>query len=238
MEVIRLSNVCFRYDEDWVLSNIDLSVRDKEFLGIVGPNGGGKTTLLKVILGLLKPASGSVETKGLLSYVPQHLVFEKHFPISVIDVVLMGLIDRLKVGIYHSEKNTKRALEALDKLDIPDLAYKKFGDLSGGQRQRVLIARAIINSPNILVLDEPTANIDKEAQELVYELLRKLNKAMTILMVSHHFDFIVSDVNRVICIDKGIHTHAVRAVAGQKLSIIDHSNDGISAGRLRRKEKQ
>ena len=111
MEVIKLSNVCFRYDEDWILNNIDLSVRNKEFLGIVGPNGGGKTTLLKIILGLLKPASGNVETKGILSYIPQHLVFEKHFPISVIDVVLMGLIDRLKAGVYHSEKNMKRACQ-------------------------------------------------------------------------------------------------------------------------------
>ena len=226
MEMIKLSNVYFRYDQDWALKNISLSVGDKEFLGIVGPNGGGKTTLLKIILGLLKPTTGSVEVNGLMSYVPQHLTFEKHFPISVKDVVLMGLIDKLNNGVYHSEKNLELALDALEKLDISDLAFKKFGELSGGQRQRALIARAIINKPDILALDEPTANIDRAAQELVYELLRELNKSITILMVSHHFDFIVSDVNKVICVDRGMHTHATCSFdAHNKISLIDHSND-------------
>jgi len=227
MEIIKLSKVSFKYDQDWILKDVNLGVKDKEFLGIVGPNGGGKTTLLKIILGLLKPSSGKVITNGLMSYVPQQLIFEKYFPISVADVVLMGLIDNLKYGIYHSKKNTERAIEALEKLRISDLSLKKFGELSGGQRQRVLIARAIINNPEILILDEPTANIDKAAQEKVLELLKKLNKEITILMVSHQFDFITSDVDRVICIDRTLHTHSTKTVVGQKLVIIDHSNDEL-----------
>ncbi|MCX6113518.1 MAG: ATP-binding cassette domain-containing protein [Proteobacteria bacterium] len=210
-----------------MLKSINLNVKEKEFLGIVGPNGGGKTTLLKIILGLLKPTSGAVETRGLMSYVPQQLIFEKYFPISVLDVVLMGLVDTLKYGIYHSKESADKALEALEKLRISNLSLKKFGELSGGQRQRVLIARAIINNPDILILDEPTANIDKSAQEKVLELLKKLNKTITILMVSHQFDFITSDVNRVICIDRKLHTHATKTVAGEKLMIIDHSNDNL-----------
>ncbi|MEI6093772.1 MAG: ATP-binding cassette domain-containing protein, partial [bacterium] len=137
----------------------------------------------------------------------------------------MGLIDTLSHGIYHSKKNKEKVSGALEKLNISDLALKKFGDLSGGQRQRVLIARAIINDPEILILDEPTANIDKLAQETVQDLLRTLNKTVTILMVSHQFDFITSDVNRVICIDKTLHTHSTRTLEGQKLVLIDHSND-------------
>ena len=232
MEIIKLSKVSFKYDQDWILKDVNLSVKEKEFLGIVGPNGGGKTTLLKIILGLLRPSSGTVKVEGVMSYVPQQLIFEKYFPISVLDVVLMGLIDTLKYGIYHSRKDTDSVLEALEKLKISDLSSQKFGELSGGQRQRVLIARAIINNPSILILDEPTANIDKLAQENVLELLKKLNKEITILMVSHQFDFITSDVDRVICIDRTLHTHSTRTVAGEKIVIIDHSNDYLKGGRI------
>lgn len=225
MELIKLSNVYFKYDEDWILENVNLNIKEKEFLGIVGPNGGGKTTLLKIILGLLKPSSGTVNVSGVMSYVPQHLMFEKNFPISVTDVVLMGLVDRLEHGIYHCKSNKEKVIKALERLNISDLALKKFGELSGGQRQRVLIARAIINDPDILILDEPTANIDKLAQENVQELLKTLNRTVTILMVSHQFDFITSDVNRVICINRKLHTHSTKTLEGQKLVLIDHSND-------------
>ena len=224
-KAVTLSNISFRYDQDWVLKNIDLDIYKNEFLGVVGPNGGGKTTLLKIILGLLKPNKGRVKTSGLVSYVPQHLAFEKHFPITVLDVVLMGLLDELKNRIIQSPENIQKALYALKKLDILDLASNKFGELSGGQRQRTLIARAIVNDPQILILDEPTANIDKKAQDLVHSMFAKLKGNVTLIMVSHNFDYIVSDVDRVACIDRTLHLHKMVKTELGNISLIDHSSD-------------
>lgn len=213
MEVIRLHNIHFSYDTEMVLKGVNLNIQEKEFLGIVGPNGGGKTTLLKIILGILKPQIGDTYVHGKMSYVPQHLNFDKNFPINVLDVVKMGLNDQAK------------AMLVLKKLEIKNLANKKFGELSGGQRQRTLIARALVSNPDILILDEPTANIDKEAQENVQNILKDLNKEKTIIMVSHHFDFITTDVNRVVCIDRTLHLHPTQVIEGKKLAIIDHSTD-------------
>jgi zinc transport system ATP-binding protein len=225
MEVIKLDKVSFKYDHDWILKDIDLSVKKKDFLGIVGPNGGGKTTLLKIILGLLKPNKGKLTVNGILSYVPQHLNFDKYHPVCVEDVVLMGLLDKMSAGLVHSKEDHQKAYSVMKTLGIYEIKKQRFGELSGGQRQRVLIARAIISNPDILILDEPTANIDKAAQDMVQKLLVKLNEKMTLLMVSHHFDFISSDVNRVVCINKTIHTHPTYNIAGKNISIIDHSGD-------------
>lgn len=225
MEVIKLEKVCFKYDTDWILKDIDLSVKKKDFLGVVGPNGGGKTTLLKIILGLLKPNKGKISINGVLSYVPQHLNFDKYHPVCVEDVVLMGLLDKMSGGLVHSKEDRQKAYSVMETLGIFEIKAQRFGELSGGQRQRVLIARAIISNPDILILDEPTANIDKAAQDMVQKLLVKLNEKMTLLMVSHHFDFISSDVNRVVCVDRTIHTHPTYNIAGKNISIIDHSGD-------------
>lgn len=213
MEVIRLHNIHFKYELDWVLEGINLNIQEKEFLGIVGPNGGGKTTLLKIILGILKPQIGETYVKGTMSYVPQHLNFDKNFPTNVREVVSMGLNNKDKIN------------QILKKMDIHNIASKKFGLLSGGQRQRTLIARALVSDPDILILDEPTANIDKQAQENVQNILKDLNKEKTIIMVSHHFDFISTDVNRVVCIDKKLHLHPTKKIEGKPIAIIDHSTD-------------
>lgn len=227
---VTLRDLSFKYDQDWILKGINLEVYKNEFLGVVGPNGGGKTTLLKLMLGLLKPNKGKVKTDGLMSYVPQHLAFEKYFPITVIDVVLMGLLDELKHGIIQSPQNIERAYTALKRLGISGLAKKNFGELSGGQRQRVLIARAIVNEPQILVLDEPTANIDKEAQNIVHTMLAQQKGKVTIIMVSHNFDYIVSDVDRVACIDRTLHMHSTVKTELGNISLIDHSSDNENNG--------
>jgi len=225
MEIIKLEKISFKYDNDWVLKDIDLSVKEKDFLGVVGPNGGGKTTLLKIILGLLKPNKGKVTINGGLSYVPQYLNFDKYHPVCVEDVVLMGLLDKMSGGLVHSKEDHQKAHSVMETLGIFGIKDQRFGKLSGGQRQRVLIARAIISDPDILILDEPTANIDKAAQDTVQKLLVKLNEKMTLLMVSHQFDFISSDVNRVVCIDRTLHTHSTYHIAGKNISIVDHSGD-------------
>ena len=227
MEMIKLEKVSFKYDHDWILRDVDLSVKEKDFLGIVGPNGGGKTTLLKIILGLLKPNKGKVNINGILSYVPQHLNFDKYHPVCVEDVILMGLLDKMSAGLIHSKEDYQKAYSVMETLGIFEIKKQRFGQLSGGQRQRVLIARAIISNPDILILDEPTANIDKSAQETVQKLLVKLNEKMTLLMVSHHFDFISSDVNRVVCVDRTLHTHPTYNIVGKNISIIDHSGDSL-----------
>jgi zinc transport system ATP-binding protein len=222
---VSLNNVSFKYNQDWALKNIDLNIYKNEFLGVVGPNGGGKTTLLKIILGLLKPNRGTVKTYGLITYVPQHLAFDKYFPITVLDLVLMGLLDELKNGVLKTSEHVEKANLVLKQLGISKLAKKKFGELSGGQRQRTLIARAIINDPQILVLDEPTANIDKEAQNMVHSILAELKNKITIIMVSHNFDYIVSDVDRVACINKTLHMHSTLKTELDNISLIDHSSD-------------
>ena len=227
MEMIKLEKISFKYDHDWILKDIDLSVKEKDFLGIVGPNGGGKTTLLKIILGLLKPNKGKVNINGILSYVPQHLNFDKYHPVCVEDVILMGLLDKMSAGLIHSKEDYQKVYSVMETLGIFEIKKQRFGQLSGGQRQRVLIARAIISNPDILILDEPTANIDKSAQEIVQKLLVKLNEKMTLLMVSHHFDFISSDVNRVVCVDRTLHTHPTYNIVGKNISIIDHSGDSL-----------
>jgi zinc transport system ATP-binding protein len=142
----------------------------------------------------------------------------------------MGLLDELKHGIIQSPQNIERAYTALESLGISGLAKKKFGELSGGQRQRVLIARAIVNQPQILVLDEPTANIDKEAQNIVHTMLAQQKGKVTIIMVSHNFDYIVSDVDRVACIDRTLHMHSTVKTELGNISLIDHSSDNENNG--------
>lgn len=222
---LSLEGVYFKYDFDWVLKDINLELNKNDFLGLVGPNGGGKTTLLKLILGLIKPNIGRVKTSGSISYVPQQLNFDKNFPISAIDVVLLGLLDRLRGTVFQTRDNIEKAKESLASLGIESLASKKFGELSGGQKQRVLIARAVVSKPDILVLDEPTANIDKDAQKMVNHILSELKKEHTLIMVSHNFDYIVADVDKVACINKTLHMHKTMKTDIKNLALIDHSAD-------------
>lgn len=226
--VIDCRDLGFSYGEAPVLEHVDLSVQRGEFLGIVGPNAGGKSTLLKLILGQLKPQSGGVRVLGRppqlarqrLGYVAQHPSFSRDFPISVEQVVLMGTLGRapsagrwglLLPGRYrHADR--EHAARALAEVEAADLAQRQIGSLSGGQLQRVMLARAIASDPDILLLDEPTANIDQRMENDIFDLLKTLNRRMTILVVSHDIAFISSYVTRVACINRTLVCHHTDAI--------------------------
>jgi zinc transport system ATP-binding protein len=228
--VIEVRSLSFAYGRVPTLSGIDLQVEDGEFLGIVGPNAGGKSTLLKLILGLLEPQSGSLRVLGrspyrasrLLGYVPQYPSFPRDFPITVEQVVQLG---RLGLGQGDSRwralwpgrgsRGDRDAVrQALDEVEAGDLARRQIGSLSGGQLQRVLLARALVGEPRILILDEPTANIDQRLEGEIFDLLRSLNARMTILVVSHDVAFISQYVTRVACVNRTLVCHRTDAIDG------------------------
>ncbi len=218
--VITLDHVSFSYEGPPVLEDIDLTVTQGEFLGLVGPNGSGKSTLLKVILGLLAPTSGQimvmgrrpVDARDLIGYVPQFGTFVPDFPISVEETVLLGRLGKTRVvGGYRSEDRTL-ARQAMSDAGILDLRNRPLGNLSGGQLQRVLIARALVIEPEILLLDEPTSNVDLRAEEDIFELLKRLNEQMTIIVVSHDIGFISQYITHVACLNRTLLCHQTAAL--------------------------
>lgn len=214
--IVEISDVCYSYNGREVLHNVDLCVEPGDFISIIGPNGGGKTTLIKLILGLLKPTRGSISIQGqparvnstAIGYVPQHVNHNLNFPATALDVVLMGSHTPSKrFRLWHSREEKEAAYEALEKMGIVDYADKKILGLSGGQRQRVLIARALTAQPELLVLDEPTASIDTKGQTEFYELLKELNRELTILMVSHDLLIVASYAKSIACLNRRLHYH-------------------------------
>jgi len=229
--VITLEHVNFSYNSDQVLEDVNLTIYDREMIGIVGPNGGGKTTLLRLILGLLKPDRGRVLVFGVapcqashrLGYVPQHMQFDPHFPVSVLDVVLMGLAKRAGFGPF-SKQLIQSAEEALSTVDLIALKNKGFSGLSGGQRQRVLIARALATAPDLLLFDEPTANVDSSAGKKLYEILGRLNRKMTILVVSHDIGFVHHHITSVVCVNHHVQIHPTSELDGHNIADL-YGND-------------
>jgi zinc transport system ATP-binding protein len=222
--VISLNGVDFSYNGELVLKDVDLEIHEREMIGIIGPNGGGKTTLLRLILGLLKPRRGQVLVFGQpparsshrLGYVPQHMLYDNRFPVSVLDVVLMGLTGKSSLGPF-ARATVRKAEEALASVNLSDYRNNPFAELSGGQRQRVLIARALASSPDMLLFDEPTANVDTTAGEKLYEILEQLNSRMTILIVSHDIGFVNRHITSVVCVNQQVVVHPTSALAGQNI---------------------
>jgi zinc transport system ATP-binding protein len=229
--IVSLEHVDFAYNGELILRDVNLEIHDREMIGIIGPNGGGKTTLLRLILGLLEPNHGEILVFGehpsksshRLGYVPQHAQFDARFPISVLDVVLMGLAGKSGIGPF-SKKKVLIAEEALETVDLLAHKNKPFAELSGGQRQRILIARALATAPDMLLFDEPTANVDTSAGEKLYHILEQLNEKMTILLVSHDIGFVRRQISSVICVNKNVVVHPTTELVGQ--NIIDlYGND-------------
>lgn len=225
--IVEISKLCYSNNGLDILHDINLTVNKGDFISIIGPNGGGKTTLLKLILGLLKPTRGSItmiqnnsnmSEGAAIGYVPQHVNHNLNFPATALDVVLMGNHTpgrRFRFGNSSAEK--QNAKETLAKLGIADCADRKIIALSGGQRQRVLIARALVSHPKLLVLDEPTASIDTKGQTEFYELLVELNKELTILMVSHDLMVVSNYAKSIACLNKRMHYHQSFGSSGEVL---------------------
>ncbi len=219
---IDFRNVTFAYGREPIVEDVNLSVGPREMTCIVGPNGGGKTTLLKLMLGLLRPRVGQVRILGKsperarphIGYMPQHIHYDPRFPVTVMDIVMMGRL-RAGWGGRYSKADRAAALSALAELGIEALAPTPFAQLSGGQRQRVLIARALACEPALLLLDEPTANVDALAEGKMLDFMRELSHRMAIVMVSHDLGFVAGVVENVICVNRRVHVHPTREVTGQ-----------------------
>jgi zinc transport system ATP-binding protein len=222
---INLEDVQLKIGNTLVLEDINLSVGQNEFIGIIGPNGGGKTSLLKIILGLLKPTKGkslifgkSAEANtSAVGYVPQQSEFTKEFPISVWDVVMMGRIGAKGMFSRTSKEDRIIVDEAIEMVNMNEFRSKTIGHLSGGQKQRVLIARALAIKPQILLLDEPTASVDTKTGQNVYELLHKLNTSTTIVLVSHDMSAISRYVKKIACLNKTLVYHDSKEITKEML---------------------
>ncbi len=228
--IIKIQNLCFSFSRQPVLKDINLELKKGDFMAMIGPNGGGKTTLLKLMLGLLSPDTGSIRIFGKppravshrIGYVPQDVHINQRFPISVLDVVLMG---RLKPGgrwPRHSSGDRIRAHKALDKMEMGVHCDRRIGELSGGQLQRVFVARALVTEPQLLFLDEPTASIDTKGQREFYRLLKELNETITIVVVSHDLMVLSSYVKSVACINQHLHYHEQAEVTGEMIETMYH----------------
>ncbi|CAA6804251.1 MAG: Zinc ABC transporter, ATP-binding protein ZnuC [uncultured Sulfurovum sp.] len=223
MSIIEIKNLSFSYDKQVILEKINLSVQENDFLAIIGPNGGGKSTLLKLILGINSVKDGSIHIFGELpkknlahvGYVPQNTNVNTEFPIKVIEVVLMGHIGTKRPLFGYANEEKLCAMGALAQVGMEDFANEKIGSLSGGQRQRVMIARALCAHPKILILDEPTASIDVEGQKQIYKLLETLNSYITIIVVSHDVSVIMQYANTVVHINKTLSHHDISAMKKQ-----------------------
>ena len=209
-----LNKVFFSYEKTPILNNVNISISPGEFVGIFGPNGGGKTTLLKIIMGFLKQDKGSVslfgkppeEARSLIGYVPQSTKVDRQFPITAEEVVQMGCLSKASfLGTLHPIYK-KKALEALEKVGMADKRTESFGKLSGGQAQRVLIARALAGDPKILLLDEPTASVDPQAEQEILSILSTLKGKITILMVTHDLQTILEKTEKLLCVHRDVHT--------------------------------
>ncbi len=226
--VIEIKDLSFSYAGLSVLDRISLAVPEQDFATVIGPNGGGKTTLLKIILGLLEPNEGTVrvfgrsprEARPRVSYMPQFATVDPLFPVSVLDVVLMGRLNKSRKTSPFTRTDRKEALRALDQVGLGDLRQRPFSALSGGQRQRVLIARAIASRPELLLLDEPVANLDQQVERRFYDLLIRLNEQMTILLVSHDLGFVSQFVKSVICVNRRLIMHPTDQINGRLISEI------------------
>jgi len=212
---IEVKDLRFSYGKVPIFEGVSFSLEQGDFLGILGPNGGGKTTLLKLLLGILKPDKGIIKVLGedphdakhRVGYVPQNTDFNNTFPISVLEIALMGRLSRSRIGKRYSRNDRSKVEGVLSKVGMWDYRNTPIGKLSGGQRQRVFIARALATDPEILFLDEPTASVDPEFETNLYDFLRELNERVTIVVITHDVGVISRNVKSVACVNRALMFH-------------------------------
>ncbi len=237
---IQISDINFSFDKLSILENINMTIEQGDFAGLIGPNGGGKTTLLKLILGLYKAQSGSITLFGealkkqrkIIGYVPQYANFSSDFPISVKDTVLQGRLGLSSCFGFYSKQDKMIVDKIMQETEIITLAKRPIQSLSGGQMQRVLVARALATEPEIMLLDEPTANIDQRSEKDIFDLFKMINKRMTILVISHDIGFVSDYINKVFCLNKTLVCHdstpvtsdTIHNLYGDHISEVEHSH--------------
>ncbi|MDL2320073.1 ABC transporter ATP-binding protein [Alistipes sp. OttesenSCG-928-B03] len=227
MSLISINGLGVNYGETIALEGVDLDILEGDFLGIIGPNGGGKTTLVKAIIGAVKH-SGTINYSTSLNgqrghrigYLPQMNDFDTKFPISILEVVMSGLQSSKKLKSYNRQDEIK-ACNLLTDFGIADIAIKPIGQVSGGQMQRALLCRSLISDPKLLILDEPANFVDNKFEKELYELLRELNKNVTIIMVSHDLGTITSVVKSIVCVNKHVHRHDSNVITAEQLANYD-----------------
>ena len=208
--LIRLEHISAAYDRKTVLEDINLTVGERDFVGIIGPNGGGKTTLVKLMLGLLKPTEGAIrfyqESKEVpeisMGYLPQYTTIDKKFPISVYEVVLSGLNKQKPLFRPFTKAHHEKTRAIITRMGLEGLEQRPIGQLSGGQLQRALLGRALVSNPQVLILDEPNTYIDKRFEKRLYELLEEINREHTIILVSHDIGTVLRNAKTVACVNR------------------------------------
>ena len=239
MNLVTLQNVSVSYDGYEALQHADLDIAPDDFLGIIGPNGGGKTTLVRAILGTV-PYSGRIVfapqlfrgKERLIGYMPQLSDFDRAFPISVLEVVLSGLQGSRGFFARYTKADRNKALGLLAAAGIADTAHHPIGEVSGGQMQRALLCRAIVSEPKLLILDEPANFVDNRFEKELYRMLRELNDRMAIVMVSHDIGTITSVVKEIVCVNRRVHRHRSNAITEEQLRDYDCPIQLVSHGHV------
>jgi zinc transport system ATP-binding protein len=231
--IVRLQNIMAGYDTDPVLKNVSIDIFSHDFVGIIGPNGGGKTTMIKVLLGILKPFQGEVTFPAgriRIGYLPQASQIDRSFPITVKEVIQSGMEPANKWNPILSLAQKKKARQLLVESGLESLARRPIGALSGGQLQRVLLCRALVNDPELLVLDEPNTYVDKNFETELYAWLKELNQKMAIVLVSHDLGTISSQVKTIACVNGDLHYHHSNNLSVELLKVYNCPIDLIAHG--------
>jgi zinc transport system ATP-binding protein len=207
--IISVKNLNYTINNNQILSNISFDIYEGDFVGIIGPNGAGKSTLVKIITGEIEEYSGEVRIVRKIGYVPQTEEIEVTFPMKVYELVLLGLYKDVGPMRRFKREHYQKVKDVLELLNIEELYDRQIGELSGGEYRRVMIARALVSKPDVLILDEPEANIDKQGQEVLLNILKKLKdeKNITIILVSHDLNMIFKETTRILCLNKTLHCH-------------------------------
>ncbi|OQY08276.1 MAG: zinc ABC transporter ATP-binding protein [Fusobacteriia bacterium 4572_132] len=233
-KLLELKSIYAAYEEEEILKDINLTVYENDFIGIIGPNGGGKTTLIKVILGLLKPKKGEIifHQPRNIGYLPQFNLKNDKFPITIFEVISSGLSTKKKFFKKISKEEEKKVLELMKIMKILDLKDKVIGELSGGQKQKAFLCRAIISDPKILILDEPNTFVDKKFQKEMYELLKELNKKMAILLITHDIGVIPSIIKTIACVNVNLNYHDSNKIGEEELKAYNCPVELITHGKV------